>query len=70
MDQIVSTQEIQDTEAYKRLEPVFQNMILKLPNKKTISYGLTIHKNTGVIPGSVAGNNLKVLLDLISSKKD
>lgn len=69
MEYIVSNQEIQNTNAYQKLEKIFQLMVLKLANKKTISHGLIVHSSTGVIPGSVAGNNRKILLELIENKK-
>lgn len=65
MENIISNSEIQATAAYEKLEPCFKNLVLKLSNKKIISSGLLIHKNSGVIPGSIGGNNLRVLKDLI-----
>lgn len=70
MENIVSTQEIQETQAYQKLEKCFQNMVLSYNNKKAISYGLNVHKSTGVIPGSVGGNNLKVLKDIIEKNQN
>lgn len=65
MEFIVSNQQIEDTPAFQKLEKMFQNLSLKLSNKKVISHGLISFRNTKTIPGSIAGNNLKILNDLI-----
>jgi hypothetical protein len=36
---------------------------------KVISSGLLSYRNNGVIPGSIGGNNLKVLKELIDNEK-
>jgi hypothetical protein len=51
------------------MEKCFRTIALKLTSKKIISAGLLTHKNCGVIPGSVSGNNLKILKDLIETQK-
>lgn len=65
MEFIVSNQEIENTKAFKNLQKCFQNIALKLSSKKIISSGILVYKTTGVIPGSVGGNNLKILKELI-----
>lgn len=68
MSIIISNLEITQTKAYEKLEKVFQQMVLKLPNKKIISNGLVVFKSTGVIPSSISGNNKKILLDIIDAQ--
>jgi hypothetical protein len=69
MEFIISNDEIRNTKAFEKLEPCFKILVLKLPNKKVISSGLLIYRNNGVIPGSIGGNNLKVLKELIDNEK-
>ena len=69
MEFIISNAEIENTKTFKAMEKCFQGIALKLTSKKIISAGLLTHKNCGVIPGSVAGNNLKILKDLIETQK-
>lgn len=66
MEFIVTNQQIEDTPTFQNMEKMFQNLSLKLANKKVISHGLIAFRNTKVIPGSIAGNNLRILKDLIA----
>ncbi len=66
--QLITNAEIESTETFKKLDKVFQNLLLKLATKKTISHGLLVHKTTGVIPGSIGGNALRVLKEIIHKK--
>lgn len=68
MEFIITTAEIESTETFKSLDKCFKNIAIKLTSKKIISAGLLVHKNSGIIPGSVSGNNLKILKDLIKTK--
>ncbi len=69
MENIISSAEIEKTNAFKSLDLAFQNLVLKLSSKKAISSALLIHRNSGVIPGSIGGNNLRVLKELIENEK-
>lgn len=69
MENIVSNAEIEKTNAFKKLDLAFQNLVLKLSSKKAISSALLIYRNSGVIPGSIGGNNLRVLKELIENEK-
>lgn len=69
MNNIISTQEITSTDAYIKLEKVFQQLALRLSSKKIITHGLIVFKSTGVIPGSIAGNNLLILKNLIKNNE-
>ena len=69
MEYIISNAEIENTKTFQNMEKCFKNIALKLTSKKIISAGILVFKNCGVIPGSVAGNNLKILKDLIETQK-
>lgn len=68
MEYIVSNAEIQETDAFKKLDKMFQMLVLKLASKKIISQVLISHRHSNVIPGSISGNNLKVLKSLIEKE--
>lgn len=65
MELIIGNAEIKQTKAFQKLEPCFQNLVLKLNSKKSISNGILVYRTTGVISGSIGGNNLKILKELI-----
>jgi hypothetical protein len=69
MNQIISTQEIQETKTYQSLERMYQSLLLNYNTKKQITHGLLVWKNTGVIVGSLGGNPLRVVKELIESQK-
>lgn len=69
MEYLISREEIESTETFKKLEQFSKNIILRLSSKKNISIGLVVFRSTGVIPGSITGNNLKVLKDIIKNEK-
>jgi hypothetical protein len=69
MEYIISNAEIENTKTFKGMDKCFKSIALKLTSKKIISAGFLVHKNSGIIPGSVAGNNLKILKDLIATQK-
>lgn len=65
---LVTKEELESTETFKGLEKFSKNILLRLSSKKDISYGLVSYRSTGVIPGSVSGNNLRVLKELIQKE--
>lgn len=69
MEFIISNAEIENTKTFQTMEKCFRTIALKLTSKKIISAGLLVHKNSGIIPSSVSGNNLKILKDLIETQK-
>lgn len=68
MQQTITTSEIQGTKTYKNLDKMFQNLLIKYTSRQQITYGLNVFSNTGVIPGSIGGNTLRVLKELISNE--
>jgi len=67
---IISIEEIKETQFYKGLkENCLKNLIIRLQNRKQISYGLAVFNNTKVIPGSISGNNLRVLKEILKNEQ-
>ena len=69
MAEIISTQEIQETKTYKSLEKMYQNLLLNYKTKLQITNGLQIFRNTGVIAGSLGGNPLRIVKELIENQQ-
>lgn len=65
----LNNSEIENTEVFKNLEPCLQNIALKTVSKNAISQALVIYRNSGMIPGSLGGNNLKILKELIEKEQ-
>lgn len=66
---VLSNSEIEGTQVFQKLEPCFQTMALKAVNKNAISQALVIYRNSGMITGSLGGNNLKILKELIEKEQ-
>lgn len=64
MNEIISTQEIQNSETYKNSEKMYQNLLLKYDAKKKITDGIIIFKNSGVYAGNLGGIILKIVKEL------
>lgn len=65
---LISNEELESTETFKKLEPFSKNIMIRLSSKKDISYGLISFRSTGVIPGSLSGNNRKIVEELIQKE--
>jgi len=65
MENVISIERIQDTNAWKSLNVIQQSFCLKRSNRSTLSNGLIVYNNTGFIPANVTGYNLFILKDLI-----
>ena len=65
----ITTEQIQETETFKKLEKCFQNILMKSEVRKNINYGLIAYNSTGVIPASIGGNNLKIIKEIIENEK-
>jgi hypothetical protein len=70
MEVLISNYEIENTIAYQELENCFKILILKRSSKKNISNALLVYRTTGVIPGSMGGNCLRVLKEIIQNDKN
>jgi hypothetical protein len=61
---LITNEEIKETEIFKNSEKMYQNLLLQYANKKKISEGIVIFKNCGVYPGFLGGKNLKIVKEL------
>lgn len=79
-ENMISTEEIQETEVYKNLgkidpnhphlnNKITQTLLLKRQSRELITNGVNVWKNTGVIPSNVTGHQLKIVNELIKRLK-
>lgn len=70
MNLIISTEDIKNTKVFQNLHPCYQKIAIKLTSQKSISNGLLVWRNSKIISGSVGGNNLKILKELIENENN
>lgn len=79
-ENMISSEEVQETEFYKKLgevdpnhphlnNKITQTLLLKRQSRELITHGVSVWKNTGVIPSNVTGNQLKIVNELIEKLK-
>jgi len=79
-ENMISSEEIQETEVYKNLgkidpnhphlnNKINQTLLLKRQSRELITHGVNVWKNTGVIPTNVTGHQLKIVNELIDKLK-
>lgn len=61
----ISINEIEQTNAWKNLNPIQRQFAVKRQNRLLIQNALIVHKNSGVIPGNVFGYNLSITKEII-----
>ena len=64
MNEIISSDEIKNSETYKNSEKMYQNILLRYDTKKKITDGIIIFKNSGVYAGSLGGVILRIVKEL------
>jgi hypothetical protein len=69
MQATITTSEIMETTTYKNLGKMFQNLLIKFSSRQQITYGINVHANTGEIPIHLGSNTLKIVKELIESKR-
>lgn len=65
MQQIISSQKIQDTETYKNASFIGRQFLIKRANRELINNAIIVHRNTKIIPSNIFGTNLSAVKELI-----
>lgn len=66
MKNLVTTNDIEKTETFKKLEKFKQNLIIRKDNRLILEQALIHHKQTGVILPDIGDNNIKILKEIIN----
>ena len=69
MNEIISSDEIKNSETYKNSEKMYQNILLRYDTKKKITDGIIIFKNSEVYAGSLGGVILRIVKELTKKLK-
>jgi hypothetical protein len=65
MQKLISSEEIQSTQAYQKASFIGRQFLIKRANRELINNAIIVRRNTGVIPGNIYGANLEVVKELI-----
>ena len=68
--EVISTQEIESTEAFKQIDKSIQPLYLKRINREKITHALIVHKNTGYLDESLGRHSVNILKELIKIQED
>lgn len=67
MDNVISIQEIEATESFKKLDKAIRPIYLKRVNREAINHALIVYKNTGYINTNLGPHQTSILKDLIKN---
>jgi hypothetical protein len=65
MTNLVTANDIEKTETFKKLEKFRQNLIVKKENRAILENALIHYRQTGVLLPQIGANNLKILKEII-----
>lgn len=65
MTNMVTANDIEKTETFKKLEKFKQNLIVKKENRAILENALIHYRQTGVLLPQIGANNLKILKEII-----
>ena len=68
--EVISTQEIESTEAFKKIDKSIRPLYLKRVNREKISHALVVYKNTGYIDENLGRHSVNILKELIKIQED
>ena len=68
--ELISTQEIESTEAFKKIDKSIQPLYLKRINREKITHALIVYKNTGYLDESLGRHSVNILKELIKIQED
>lgn len=68
--EVISTQEIESTEAFKQIDKSIRPLYLKRVNREKISHALVVYKNTGYIDENLGRHSVNILKELIKIQED
>ena len=68
--EVISTQEIESTEAFKKIDKSIRPLYLKRVNREKISHALVVYKNTGYIDENLGRHSVNILKELIKIKEN
>lgn len=68
--EVISTQDIESTEAFKKIDKSIQPLYLKRVNREKISHALVVYKNTGYLDESLGRHSVNIAKELIKIQEN
>lgn len=65
---IISIEQIESTEAFKKIDKSIQPLYLKRVNREKITHALIVYKNTGYLDESLGRHSVNIAKELIKNK--
>ena len=69
MNNTVSTDMIEKTETYQKIEKFKKNLSIKLENRKLLQSGLIHYRQTNEFPSFLSATNVNILKDILDHEK-
>lgn len=67
---IISVQQIESTEAFKKIDKSIQPLYLKRVNREKINHALVVYRNTKYIDTSLGTHLINIVKELIKIKEN
>ena len=67
---IISVQQIESTEAFKKIDKSIQALYLKRLNREKISHALVVYRNTNYLDESLGRHSLNIAKELIKIEEN
>ena len=67
---IISIEQIESTEAFKKIDKSIQPLYLKRVNREKITHALIVYKNTGYLDESLGRHSVNIAKELIKIQED
>ncbi len=68
--EVISTQKIESTEAFKQIDKSIQPLYLKRVNREKITHALIVYKNTGYLDENLGRHSVSIAKELIKIQED
>lgn len=69
MNNTVSTDMIENTSTYQKIEQFKKNLVIKAENRKVLQSGLIHYRQTNEFPSFLSNTNVKILKDILEHEK-
>lgn len=68
--EVISTQKIESTEAFKKIDKSIQLLYLKRANREKITHALVVYRNTGYLDENLGRHSVSIAKELIKIQED
>lgn len=65
MSDIIASEKIMATKAYKKADPFMQNLVIKRANREKIHHAIIVYNTTGKIDSNLSSINEKIFKEIL-----